>query len=262
MHNVTVANNSGGNSAVRVTGSLNDLIPTLTMSNTIVEQNTETSACNIALGSTFVNGGNNMTNGSGCTDVVVSDYLGLSSLADNGGSTMTQALLPGSPTIDAGNCAISPLTDQRGIVRPQVTTCDIGAYESRGYTLSLTAGTPQITSINTAFANPLELTVSSDYGEPVDGGQITFSAPLSGAGLTFTETMATVSNGAVSLPVTANGTAGSYNVTADLTGTLGNAIPYNLTNQATTATVTVTTTAASAITSTTAESGWVRLFIR
>lgn len=58
----------------------------------------------------------------------------LGPLQDNGGSTLTQALLPGSPAINAGNPAGctdnsgAPLPfDQRGYLR--VGRCDIGAYE-------------------------------------------------------------------------------------------------------------------------------------
>jgi hypothetical protein len=53
-------------------------------------------------------------------------------LADNGGTTQTHALLPGSPAIDAGgtNANGCPATDQRGITRPQGMACDIGAFES------------------------------------------------------------------------------------------------------------------------------------
>ncbi len=61
-------------------------------------------------------------------------------LQNNGGPTFTNALLPGSPAIDAGN----PVTctdnlgatlhnDQRGYPRPAngtgTTRCDIGAFE-------------------------------------------------------------------------------------------------------------------------------------
>ena len=53
----------------------------------------------------------------------------LASLADNGGPTMTMALLSGSPAIDAGTSAGAPTTDQRGIARPQGRGVDIGAYE-------------------------------------------------------------------------------------------------------------------------------------
>jgi CSLREA domain-containing protein len=55
----------------------------------------------------------------------------LAALADNGGPSRTQALLPRSPAIDAlpasgANC---PATDERGVPRPQGPACDIGAYE-------------------------------------------------------------------------------------------------------------------------------------
>jgi CSLREA domain-containing protein len=53
----------------------------------------------------------------------------LGPLADNGGPTDTQALLPGSPAIDAGAADGCPQYDQRGVARPQGPGCDIGAYE-------------------------------------------------------------------------------------------------------------------------------------
>jgi hypothetical protein len=53
--------------------------------------------------------------------------LGL--LADNGGPTLTMALLPGSPAIDAGNTFLAPATDQRGFSRPAGLAADIGAFE-------------------------------------------------------------------------------------------------------------------------------------
>jgi hypothetical protein len=53
----------------------------------------------------------------------------LGPLADNGGPTLTLALLPGSPAIDAGDTASAPGVDQRGVARPFSTAADIGAYE-------------------------------------------------------------------------------------------------------------------------------------
>ncbi|MCA9978928.1 MAG: hypothetical protein KC413_24375, partial [Anaerolineales bacterium] len=60
--------------------------------------------------------------------ILFSDPL-LGALAENGGPTQTRALSSGSPAIDAGNNAVCPATDQRGIVRPQGGGCDVGAYE-------------------------------------------------------------------------------------------------------------------------------------
>ena len=39
------------------------------------------------------------------------------------------ALLPGSPALDAGDSAVTPRTDQRGVPRPQGLWYDIGAFE-------------------------------------------------------------------------------------------------------------------------------------
>jgi hypothetical protein len=62
----------------------------------------------------------------------------------NGGSTETQALLAGSPAIDAGkptgctDATIQPITiDQRGFLRPLGGRCDIGAFEYSPFSLHL-----------------------------------------------------------------------------------------------------------------------------
>jgi len=69
----------------------------------------------------------------GRTDGVDGHIIGspalLDSLADNGGETLTHALLGSSPAIGAGTNTDCPDTDQRGVSRPQGETCDMGAYE-------------------------------------------------------------------------------------------------------------------------------------
>jgi predicted outer membrane repeat protein len=59
-------------------------------------------------------------------------------LHDNGGPTLTIALLPGSPAIDGGNTRQAPATDQRGVPRPQPAggQADVGAYEARQFSVS------------------------------------------------------------------------------------------------------------------------------
>lgn len=52
----------------------------------------------------------------------------LNSLSDNGGPTLTMALRPGSPAIDAIASGF-PLVDQRGSSRPRGPSADIGAFE-------------------------------------------------------------------------------------------------------------------------------------
>ena len=53
----------------------------------------------------------------------------LGPLADNGGPTLTHALLTGSPAIDTADTSDFPDTDQRGVERPQGARPDIGAFE-------------------------------------------------------------------------------------------------------------------------------------
>jgi len=66
------------------------------------------------------------------TDTLDGDPL-LGPLADNGGATLTHALLAGSPAIDAGSNLADLVTDQRGngYVRVFGTAADIGAFESQ-----------------------------------------------------------------------------------------------------------------------------------
>ena len=57
----------------------------------------------------------------------------LAPLADNGGPTLTHALVPGSVAIDAADNATCSPTDQRGFSRPvfggTALACDVGAFE-------------------------------------------------------------------------------------------------------------------------------------
>jgi hypothetical protein len=62
----------------------------------------------------------------------------LGPLADNGGPTLTMALLQGSPAIDAGAGSAFLFTDQRGFPRPAGSAADIGAYESGSVMPTLT----------------------------------------------------------------------------------------------------------------------------
>jgi hypothetical protein len=110
---------------------------TVRMANTLLADN----ATNCA--STPVMTGVNLSDDASCGSAsanlkVVADAM-LGPLADNGGPTMTHALLPGSPAIDMADDAICATdangVDQRGRQRPAdgdgdgVAICDIGAFE-------------------------------------------------------------------------------------------------------------------------------------
>jgi hypothetical protein len=87
----------------------------------------------IGNGAQFVSGGHNLFFDAPSatldpTDLIDTNPL-LGPLANNGGPTLTQALLPGSPAIDAGIAVPGVTTDQRGVPRSQGAAPDIGAFE-------------------------------------------------------------------------------------------------------------------------------------
>jgi hypothetical protein len=97
-----------------------------------------------------------------------------------------------------------------------------------------TGGTPQSTKVNTAFPTNLTATVTDASGNPVSGATVTFHAPGSGASGTFAggiTTATTNSQGVATAAVfTANGSAGSYTVTATV-GSFTTSPGFALTNQ-------------------------------
>jgi hypothetical protein len=133
--NSTVVENvspPGAPAAVSV-GTFGACSATLNLTNSIVANNV-TQGCFLApheSGAVAINslGSNVFTDGT-CfpagSDQIVGDPA-IDSLADNGGPTLTHALLPGSPAIDTGNNAAYPATDQRGVARD--AACGVGVYE-------------------------------------------------------------------------------------------------------------------------------------
>jgi uncharacterized repeat protein (TIGR01451 family) len=145
----------------------------------------------------------------------------------------TMALLPGSPAIDKGdsNAPNLPALDQRGQPRIHGTAVDIGAYETQGFTLSVSGGNNQTGHPTDAFAAPLVVTVTADDGiDPVAGGQVTFTAPSSGASASLSPNPATIAaNGTATVNATANPFDGSYSVTASTKGA-DSPVTFSLTN--------------------------------
>jgi CSLREA domain-containing protein len=113
------ANSSGG--GLEVSG----LVTVVFLRNSLVAYNASGN-CNAT--SIAVAGGNLQYPGNTCGVATLSDPL-LSPVADNGGQTLTAALRPGSPAVDAGSALYCPPTDQRGRPRPAGAGCDLGAYE-------------------------------------------------------------------------------------------------------------------------------------
>jgi predicted outer membrane repeat protein len=170
---------------------------------------------------------NNLIEDSSCSPAIASDPL-LTTLGNYGGTTQTFGLLPGSPAIDAVTGANCLAIDQRSITRP--AACDIGAFESRGFTLSIAGGNNQTATLNSAFPAPLAvLVVANAAGEPVgSGGMITWSGPASGASISpALVSSSTTAGGSVSASVLSNSTAGSYTVTATARG--ANEVSFTLT---------------------------------
>jgi hypothetical protein len=124
-----------GNSTSAAGGGIYNASGAYTVRNTIVADNGGACAGPGAIVST----GYNLEGSNTCGFVAPGDLRNtdpqLGPLAANGGPTLTQALTPGSPAIDAGSCTDAAgslvTSDQRGLSRPQPAggKCDIGALE-------------------------------------------------------------------------------------------------------------------------------------
>jgi beta-glucanase (GH16 family) len=133
--NSTITGNAapGGTTGGLFVGTFTAASATLNLQNTIVVNNGDF-GCFLApfgAGAVALNSlGNNLFTDGTCfpvgSDLIVAD-AGIDSLSDNGGPTLTHALLAGSPAIGAANTSVCPATDQRGVARD--AACDIGSYE-------------------------------------------------------------------------------------------------------------------------------------
>jgi len=152
----------------------------------------------------------------------------LAPLWDYGGEVESNAILPGSPVIDAtsSNC---PTTDARGVIRSS-PNCDLGAFESQGFSLEKVSGDDQTAYIYGYFDLPLCVAVTAnDILEPVNGGKVSFIPPTSGPSAIFANNPAPITNGESCTIARANGIAGGpYEIMASAAG--GTSVTFNLTN--------------------------------
>ena len=144
LNNTTIVNNHSGNYGGGI--YFDTSYGNVSLQNSILDGNTATSYGKDCYGNFMSNGYNLIGNNSDCTfNSTTGDLVGTSTnpigprltpLQDNGGPTLTHALMEGSPAIDAGNSAtpgsggnVCLVTDQRGVSRTSGSRCDIGAYE-------------------------------------------------------------------------------------------------------------------------------------
>lgn len=123
----TLSENYASNALGNTGGNIGNFNGNILLRNSILADNLNGNDC--ASNTTVTFEGSNIVEDDTCGFSGGTDPK-LGSLQDNGGSTWTHALLPGSPAIDAilsGECTNE--FDQRGVIRPQEAGCDIGAYE-------------------------------------------------------------------------------------------------------------------------------------
>jgi uncharacterized protein (TIGR03437 family) len=149
--------------------------------------------------------------------------------------------------------ALSAITDAQGQTRVRATAnTAVGAYRVAASAPRISAGTTaffsltntpgsvasvapdlgtsvQSTRVTAPFPNPLRVTATDSYGNPVPGVTLTFSVPGSGQSAQLSNTtVLTDSSGAASVTAVANSIAGSYAVAVSATD--GVSATFNLTN--------------------------------
>ncbi|MEE9335013.1 MAG: cadherin domain-containing protein [Granulosicoccaceae bacterium] len=144
-----IINSTITNNTAETTGGIDVGTPTV-LQNVIVANNVSNdgSSADYA-GSVISNGGNviedtSVANFTSANDITGVDPL-LGVLQDNGGSSLTHAMLPGSVGIDNGVASGAPATDQRGFAREG--EIDSGAFEFISNSAPTTTGLPSF-SVN------------------------------------------------------------------------------------------------------------------
>jgi hypothetical protein len=143
--------------------------------------------------------------------IIFQDPL-LEALADNGGATLTMALKPGSPAINAGaNC---PATDQRGAAR--VGACDIGAFEAGATPPSEPPNEePPTTTLTLSSISPalIELDAASDFALTLTGNNFTRGSVVRWNGAARPTTFISSTSLSIAVRRSDVATLGSYRIT-------------------------------------------------
>ncbi|QSV62267.1 MAG: hypothetical protein HEQ26_05345 [Dolichospermum sp. DL01] len=201
-------------------GGIYSLSATVNLKNTIVAGNINSNAPDLLssfLSSALFNGNNNnlignLTGAKGTVGTgtdIVNPNPGLGPLQNNGGLTLTHALLSGSPAINAGNNSLIPADtedldgdgnrtepipyDQRGLMRLVGGGVDIGAFEVQAAALpSLSIKDITVTEGNTGTTNAtFTVTLSGETFQPVTVNYATANGTAT-AGSDYTATTGTL----------------------------------------------------------------------
>jgi CSLREA domain-containing protein len=166
------------------------IVGVVTMTNMIVANNTggdcqeDAGAAPVAPPYGFSSAGHNLDSDGSCNLTGTGDLPNtaplLFPLSDNGGDTQTHAIPTTSPAYNAGDNAVCPATDQRGVARPQEGSCDIGAYEK--VLLPIIDATPLQFEFFAALGSTVPQTQSLLIDNIGDGGAAAFTWTVSTAG--------------------------------------------------------------------------------
>jgi len=206
LHAVTVAGNGiGGGVPVQNAAGIHSQ-GTIYLKDTLVAQNFTTQTYFVSdVHGNFVSEGWNLIGtadvSSGLTNGANADRVGtlaapldakLGPLQDNGGPTMTRALLIGSPAIDQGN-SNGLATDQRGRIRPVDNPAianaaggdgsDIGAFELQSQPITLAVPRRNGANVVIGFLTEVGQVYKIERNDRVDGGVwATIADNLAGTG--------------------------------------------------------------------------------
>ena len=246
--NTTITNNtadSNGDGTGDGGGVFNDG-GTITVGNTIIAGNFDKStSANIYpdVAGSFSDSGNNLIgNNTGSTGLTTSTLVGsranpinpkLGPLQNNGGATFTDAILLGSPAINAGNNSLVPAgvtTDQRGAGFNRISdnTVDIGAYEVQSTSPPPVNTDTVVTNTNDSGAGSLRQAILN-ANATVGADTITFAGvftdatpdiiTLTSGKLTITHDLTILGTGVSNLTISGNNDSGVFEISGTGTDT-------------------------------------------
>ena len=156
--------------------------------------------CSITSGSTWNDDGHNLSDDGTCgftkASSLANTNANLGALSSNGGPTQTFLPNAGSPAIDtipnpttaADGFSLCPGTDQRGVARPQGTSCDIGSVERQvggaaAYKAAVKASNPlAYWQLNeSSGSKAADSSGNGNTGTYLNGPKLGGSGPFSGA---------------------------------------------------------------------------------